>query len=244
MTHKKVENLDAGTIDKFGGNDLDKWSDFASGVDVDDYDIASNFSVRSGKRKLRNPANTFDYIETASAITADRAVTEPLLAGNDTRVYQAHPATLTNKVISGATNTLSNIPVNSLSDFAISSPITDQIIKFNGTNWINAISTGGGSGGGLSAGGSINKSGDGTTTAITIAHGLATPPDVYFAFPLNEAARGDIIYSLDATNITLRYPIAPAEGTNNLSYVWGAGYVGAEPVYSRQLQFTPLQIRQ
>ena len=25
----------------------------------------------------------------------------------------------------------------------------------------------------------------------------------------------------------MTYPIAPAEGTNNLSYVWGAGYVSA-----------------
>ena len=39
MTHKKVNNADAGTSVKFGGNDLDKWSDFASGVDVDDYNI-------------------------------------------------------------------------------------------------------------------------------------------------------------------------------------------------------------
>ena len=42
MTHKKVDNADAGTADKFGGNDLDKWSDFASGVDVDDYTIGSD----------------------------------------------------------------------------------------------------------------------------------------------------------------------------------------------------------
>ena len=87
-----------------------------------------------------------------------------------------------------------------------------------------------GTGGGLSAGGSINKSGDGTTTTVTIAHGLSTPPDVYFAFPLNDASRGSITYSVNSTNITLTYPIAPAEGTNNLSYVWGAGYVSAAVV--------------
>ena len=106
MAHKKVENLDSGTTDIFGGNDLDKWSDWASGVDTDDYDINSDFSVRSGKRKLRNPANTFDYVETASAITANRTITEPLLTGNDTRVYQAHTQTLTGKTISAETNTL------------------------------------------------------------------------------------------------------------------------------------------
>ena len=106
MVHKKVENLDSGTTDIFGGNDLDKWSDWASGIDTDDYDINSDFSVRSGKRKLRNPANTFDYVETASAITANRTITEPLLTGNDTRVYQAHTQTLTGKTISAETNTL------------------------------------------------------------------------------------------------------------------------------------------
>ena len=48
MTHKKVDNADAGTVNLFGGNDLDKWSDWASGVDTDDYDINSDFTVRSG----------------------------------------------------------------------------------------------------------------------------------------------------------------------------------------------------
>jgi hypothetical protein len=83
----------------FGGNDLDKWSDFASGVDVDDFDIASDFSIRSGKSKLRNPANTFDYVEIASAITNTRNVTEPLLTANDTRVYENHTQSISNKTV-------------------------------------------------------------------------------------------------------------------------------------------------
>lgn len=99
MTWKKVDNADPGTANLHGGNDLDKVSDLFSGVDVDDVDINADWSVRSGKRKLRNPANTFDYIETASAIAANRTVTEPLLTANDTRVYQAHPQTLTSKTI-------------------------------------------------------------------------------------------------------------------------------------------------
>ena len=36
--------------------------------------------------------------------------------------------TLTNKTISGASNTVSNIPVNSISTFAVSAPITNQIM--------------------------------------------------------------------------------------------------------------------
>ena len=90
MTHKKVDNSDAGTTNIFGGNDLDKWSDFASGVDVDDYDINCDFTVRSGKRHLRNPANTFSYTETASAIAGNRTITEPALLTNDVRVYENH----------------------------------------------------------------------------------------------------------------------------------------------------------
>ena len=148
--------------------------------------------------------------------------------------------TLTNKTISGASNTLSAIPPNSVSSFAIASPITNQIIQYNGTNWVNATSSGGGSGGGFSAGGSITKSGDAVTDTITIAHGLATPPDVYFAFPLNEAARGDIIYAVDATNIILTYPVPPAEGINNLSYVWAAGYVSAAVVALSAVSTTTL----
>src|SRR5919106_1784011 len=110
MTWKKVNNSDAGTATKFGGNDLDKHSDFYSGVpDVDTADIDSSHTVRSGKRKLRNPANTFSYIEVASAITADRQVTEPLLTANDARVYAAHPQTLTQKTIDVTTNTLKNL---------------------------------------------------------------------------------------------------------------------------------------
>ena len=138
MTWKKVDNSDPGTANVFGGNDLDKVSDLFSGVDVDDVDINADWTMRSGKRKLRNPANTFNYIETAGAITADRIVNEPVLTATDTRVYQAHTQTLTNKTISGASNTLSNIPVNSISTFAVSAPTTNQILQYNGTSWVNA----------------------------------------------------------------------------------------------------------
>jgi parallel beta-helix repeat protein len=112
-----------------------------------------------------------------------------------------------------------NVPVNTKA-FETNTGVT---YRFNGTAWI-VESGGGGGGGGFSAGGAIFKSGTGSQTVFTIAHGLTSTPDVYFALPTNTAARGDISYSVDATNITLTYPIAPASGTNNLSYVWGAGY--------------------
>ena len=75
--------------------------------------------------------------------------------------------------------------------------------------------------------GTIAKSGDGTSVVISIAHGLSPTPDLFYALPLNAAARGIISYGIDGTNINLTYPIAPAAGTNNLSYVWGAGYVNS-----------------
>ncbi len=105
MVWKKVPAGDTGATDIFGGDDMNKVSDAFTGVDVDDFDINADFSVRSGKRKLRNPANTFDHIETGGAITADRTVFEPILSGADTRVYQNHPQTLVNKTITDDLNT-------------------------------------------------------------------------------------------------------------------------------------------
>jgi len=64
---------------------------------------------RSGRLKVRNPANTFSYALTGSAITADRAVTFPLLTAGDTLVTAAFAQTLTNKTIDAANNTISNI---------------------------------------------------------------------------------------------------------------------------------------
>ncbi len=56
---------------------------------------------------LRNPGDTFGYIIQGAAIAANRTVTMPLLAGDDTLVTEAFAATLTNKTIAGANNTLS-----------------------------------------------------------------------------------------------------------------------------------------
>ena len=59
--------------------------------------------------KIRNPADTFSYSITPAAIAADRNITLPLLAGDDTAVTQAFAQPLTNKTIDFASNTASNI---------------------------------------------------------------------------------------------------------------------------------------
>lgn len=61
---------------------------------------------------LRNPADTFSYIFTPAAIAANRTLTLPLLTSNDTMVTEAFTQTLTNKTISGASNTITNIPIS------------------------------------------------------------------------------------------------------------------------------------
>jgi len=55
---------------------------------------------------IQNPAATFEYLFQAGAIAADRTVTLPVLAGNDTLVFEAHTQTLTNKTINTASNTI------------------------------------------------------------------------------------------------------------------------------------------
>jgi hypothetical protein len=134
MVWKKVPPGDTGATDIFGGDDMNKVSDGFTGVDVDDFDINSDFSVRSGKRKLRNPANTFDYIELASAIAANINITEPLLTANDTRVYEAHTQTLEGKTLTTPTLTTPTINGSKMSDPTVKTgaytlTATDSIIR-------------------------------------------------------------------------------------------------------------------
>lgn len=104
MVWKQVANADAGDADHFGGNDIDKISQLFSGTsNVDTVDINSITTFRNGKFRLRNPANTFSYIWNTSAITSDVTITEPLLTGNDTRVYEQQVQVLSNKTFTNMT---------------------------------------------------------------------------------------------------------------------------------------------
>lgn len=98
MTWKKLNNDHFGRKNTFGGKDIDKISSVFDGTeDIDVIDINSSTTVRSGKFKFRNPANTFSYAVTPSAITADRVVTMPKLTNNQTFLFQNAVQTMTNK---------------------------------------------------------------------------------------------------------------------------------------------------
>jgi hypothetical protein len=57
---------------------------------------------------------------------------------------------------------------------------------------------------------------NGSTTAFTIPHLLYDVPNVVSVLPQTADARGDFFVTVDTTNITVTYPIAPPSGTNKL----------------------------
>jgi hypothetical protein len=74
---------------------------------------------------LNNPGNTFKYVVTPAAIAADRTLTLPLLASNDTAVCEAFAQSLTNKTIVAASNTITD-----------TSAATGDILRHNGTRFV------------------------------------------------------------------------------------------------------------
>jgi hypothetical protein len=68
--------------------------------------------------------------------------------------------------------------------------------------------------------GTSTQQGDGSTKVFTIAHGLTGTPTWYSAQASSTDALGSFIISVNSTNITITYPFAPPNGTNNLSWVW------------------------
>ena len=139
MSFKVVNNADAGTTVLHGGNDVDRYSQLLNGIlDVATIDINSPFRFRSGKLEIRNAANSFSYSIVGAALAANRVLTLPLLTTDDTLVTLAFAQTLTNKTISGASNTFSNIP-----RAAIPTEIAyeDESNTFSTTNTFSAVNT-------------------------------------------------------------------------------------------------------
>ena len=70
------------------------------------HDAAGFDLLNVGGIQISNPADTFQYIVTPTAIAADRILNLPLMTGTDTLVLESFAATLTNKTITAAANTL------------------------------------------------------------------------------------------------------------------------------------------
>lgn len=61
--------------------------------------------------QINDSSADHQYVFAVSELSANRTVTLPLLAGNDTFVFNDFAATLTNKSLSGSNNTFTNIPL-------------------------------------------------------------------------------------------------------------------------------------
>lgn len=77
-----------------------------------------------------------------------------------------------------------------------------------------------------SAGGSISFSPNGILTQFSIPHGLAYNPTMPMVVAASQDAT-DFYITKDATNIYVRYSVAPPAGSNTLSFYWTAS---GEPV--------------
>jgi hypothetical protein len=141
-----------------------KWDGGSTGLN------ASTGRTSLGLGTAATTAST-DYATAAQGATADSAV---------------QPGDLATVATSGSYNDLSNKPtiptdLNSLTDVVVTTPSTNQVLQYNGTNWVNATASGSGTvtsiamsvPTGLSVSGSpVTTSG---TLAVTYASGYAIP---------------------------------------------------------------------
>lgn len=129
-------------------------------------------TFRDDKIAIRNPANTFSYIISTSAITANRIITLPLLAADDEIILANATQTLANKTLTNPTiaaltlnidaNTIQHSATNQAGDlivnngtkynrFARGGPNQFPAMNSSGSNleWrdLSSISGGGGGGG-------------------------------------------------------------------------------------------------
>lgn len=113
MTWKKINTGHKGRTDVFGGNDIDKISDALGGTTVTDtLDINSSTTVRNGKLKFPNPANSFNYIISPSAITANRNITLPTLLTNGSFLMQDSAQIMTSGILNNCSFDATAIPTS------------------------------------------------------------------------------------------------------------------------------------
>jgi hypothetical protein len=72
--------------------------------------------------------------------------------------------------------------------------------------------------------GTVNFSGTGAWTSVTVAHGLGSIPSYYTVTEANAiAGNAEIAYvTADATFLTINFRTAPVSGTNNVTVTWRA----------------------
>jgi len=129
MTWKVVNITDTGTASKFGADDMDKVSKGFAGIDVDDYDINADWTFRSGKLNLRNPANTFSYNIVPAAIAANRTLNLPLTTATDTFT------------VNGLAQTLSSKTLDSTCTISSSSSLPSTVVKTDAANVMGEFDT-------------------------------------------------------------------------------------------------------
>ena len=219
MTWKKVNNSDAGTATKHGGNDIDKIADSFNGVDVSD------------PIKYNTDINTL-YASTNAA--------GDILKSNGTK-YVRLPRGTANQVLavnSGGTDVAwvtgggGSTTLDGLTDVAITSAARGDIIARDATQYVNKAK-----GTALqilrtnSAAtdiewatldnervGKSQANGNASTTVFNIAHGVGSNPT--YAFVNCSSQTIDFTYTTDATNIVVTFASAPASGTNNVVMYW------------------------
>lgn len=121
-----------------------------------------NQIFRSSRLLLSNPANTFNYTFIGSGITASRNLTIPALTTNDVIVTESFIQTLSNKSISGLSNTISNI--------SLTSSVVGILSPSNGGSGVNnGINT-------ITLGGNLVTSGTFSTTFTQLFTGTITLP--------------------------------------------------------------------
>jgi hypothetical protein len=129
---------------------------------------------------VTTPLTTAGYVTTTSGGVIGSVATIPNVGLTNSSVTVAGQS-----VSLGGSATVS---LDNLSDVTITTPATDQVIKYNGTGWVNAAAPGGGGG---------------TVTSITAGTGLAASP----SSPITTSGTLSLNAALDdLTDVTISAP--------------------------------------
>jgi len=225
MVWKYVNISDTGTGSKFGADDTDKINRGFSGIDVDDYDINSDFKFRDGKLQLSNPANTFKYTINTSAILADRSLIVPLITGTDTLAVLGLAQTFSNKTLDATCVLNSSI---GLPATVVKTDAANVMGEFDTSFPDNRIRI-------------YNPAGNFRYTLIAAAIGadrnltlpLITGPDTLAALNMAQTFTQAQTISVDASPMaTLYRPVNTANATIQLNYD-GQNSISTQVTYAR-----------